>query len=409
VKDRTNLRSRASERIPLQKRAFWSGTPFWRDERFLRFAAQAIFLLLVIAALYALIENLFIALERIGLSFSFSFLREEAGFPISETTFLEYDPSRPFWYALLVGILNTLKVSVLGIILATLLGIVVGVARLSTNWLISRIALAYIEFHRNIPLLVYLFIWFFVAIQTLPSVQESIILPGPIVLNQRGIYLGWPRLGSGGYLFLALLVLGGLSASIVWFALRRLEEVSGSRAYKWPISMLFLLVISAAGWMFAGGQPLVVDVPVLDRFNYTGGLRLTPEFVALFIGLVLYTTAFIAEVVRSGIQAVSRGQVEAGLAIGLGNYQVLYLVVFPQALRVIIPPLISQYLNLAKNSSLAVAIGYFDVFFVGRTIINQAGRAIEVFLLIMAVYLTISLFTSIILNWYNRRIQFVSS
>ena len=408
MEERANLRSSVTGSSPRRKWTSWLGTPFWRDERFLRISAQAIFLVLLVAALYALFENLFVALDRIGLSFSFSFLGEEAGFPISETTFLEYDPSKPFWYALLVGILNTLKVSVLGIILATMLGIVVGVARLSTNWLVSRIALGYIEFHRNIPLLVYLFIWFFVAVQTLPSVQESIILPGPIVLNQRGLYMTWPHLGDGGYLFMALLALGALSGVIAWFALRRLEEASGRRTYRWLVSIGIITAMGAAGWILAGGRPLAFDTPVLDRFNYTGGLRQTPEFVALFVGLVLYTAAFIAEVVRSGIQAVSRGQVEAGLAIGLGNYQILNLVVFPQALRVIIPPLISQYLNLAKNSSLAVAIGYFDVFFVGRTIINQAGRAIEVFLLIMAVYLTISLVTSVILNWYNRRIQFVT-
>ncbi|MDX1436781.1 MAG: ABC transporter permease subunit [Anaerolineales bacterium] len=388
--------------------SFWIGNAFWRDERFLRIAVQVVFVIAVIAAIWFAITTMLDALESRGLTPTFAFLSQEAGFPINETTFLEYDPSRSFGYAFLIGILNTLRVSILGVVLATILGIVVGVMRLSANWLISRIALVFIEFHRNIPLLVYLFIWFFAAGRGLPTVQESIILPGPIVLNQRGIYLAWPMLVEGGVLFLSVLGIGLIAAVVAWFALRYVETVAGTRTFKWLVSLAILIVTGVVGWFISGGQPLVIDVPVLGGFNYTGGLRLTPSFVALFVGLVLYTAAFIAEVVRAGIQAVNRGQVEAGLAIGLGTYQTLNLVVFPQALRVIIPPLISQYLNLAKNSSLAVAIGYFDVFFVGRTIINQAGRAIEVFLMIMAVYLIISLVTSLVLNWYNRRIQFAT-
>jgi general L-amino acid transport system permease protein len=216
----------------------------------------------------------------------------------------------------------------------------------------------------------------------------------------------WPRLASTGYIFLIFVILGiGLSI-IAFIVLRRLRETTGRSTYFGAVSLGILVLFPAIGWFLAGGEPLVLDIPFLDGFNFQGGLRLTPEFTALFVGLVLYTAAYIAEVVRAGIQAVSKGQVEAASAVGLGSFQVLGLIVIPQALRVIIPPLISQYLNLTKNSSLAIAIGYLDVFFVGRTIINQAGRAVPVFSMIMITYLTISIITSIIMNIYNRRIQF---
>lgn len=389
-----------------QKVELSSDIPFWRDERVLRVIAQVVSSVLVIGFLIFLVINFFEAAEQRGLSLGYSFLKGAAGFPISESV-IPYDPSDSFLYAFWVGILNTLKVSLIGIVAATLIGTLVGLARLSTNWLVSRIALIYIEFHRNIPLLVYLFLWFFAVVQRLPPVRESIQVPGPIFLNQRGLYMVWPRLTSTGYIFL-IFVLLGLGLSIIAFiVLRRLRETTGRSTYYGAVSFGILTVFTVTGWFISGGEPLVLDAPFLDGFNYQGGLRLTPEFTALFVGLVLYTAAYIAEVVRAGIQAVSRGQVEAASAVGLSSYQVLSLVVIPQAMRVIIPPLISQYLNLTKNSSLAIAIGYLDVFFVGRTIINQAGRAVPVFLMIMATYLTISIITSIIMNFYNRRIQFI--
>lgn len=389
-----------------QKVELSSDIPFWRDERVLRVIAQVVSSVLVIGFLIFLVINFFEAAEQRGLSLGYSFLKGAAGFPISESV-IPYDPSDSFLYAFWVGILNTLKVSLIGIVAATLIGTLVGLARLSTNWLVSRIALIYIEFHRNIPLLVYLFLWFFAVVQRLPPVRESIQVPGPIFLNQRGLYVVWPRLTSTGYIFL-IFVLLGLGLSIIAFiVLRRLRETTGRSTYYGAVSFGILTVFPVTGWFISGGEPLVLDAPFLDGFNYQGGLRLTPEFTALFVGLVLYTAAYIAEVVRAGIQAVSRGQVEAASAVGLSSYQVLSLVVIPQAMRVIIPPLISQYLNLTKNSSLAIAIGYLDVFFVGRTIINQAGRAVPVFLMIMATYLTISIITSIIMNFYNRRIQFI--
>ena len=395
----------AANQAPPSKTQISSDIPFWRDERVLRVIAQIVSSVLVIGFIIFLVFNFFEAAEQRGLSLGYDFLKEAAGFPISESM-IPYDPAKSFAYAFLIGILNTLKVSIFGIVAATLLGTLVGLARLSSNWLVSRIALIYIEFHRNIPLLIYLFLWFFAVLQRLPPIKDSIQVSGLIFLNQRGLYMAWPRLTSTGYIFLIFVILGiGLSI-IAFVVLRRLRETTGQSTYFGAVSLGFLIVFPAIGWFIAGGEPLVIDVPFLDGFNYKGGLRLTPEFAALLVGLVFYTAAYIAEVVRAGIQAVSKGQVEAASAVGLSSYQVLGLVIIPQAMRVIIPPLISQYLNLTKNSSLAIAIGYLDIFFVGRTIINQAGRAVPVFSMIMVTYLTISIITSIIMNIYNRRIQF---
>lgn len=385
---------------------FKSEIPIWRDERVLQGAAQVISALLVIGLVVFLVINFFDSAEKRGISLGFDFLKESAGFPITEST-IPYDPSRSFGYAFLAGIVNTLKVAILGIVMATILGTLVGLARLSSNWLLSRIALIYIEFHRNIPLLVLLFLWFFAVFQRLPAVGESIEWQGLIYLNQRGVYMPSLHLTSTGTIWLISLALGIVLAIITWVVLRRIRETTGRETYFSLVSVAILILLPTIGWFLSGGNPLRVDLPVLERFNFTGGTRLTPEFSALFAGLVMYTAAFIAEVVRAGIQAVSRGQLEAARAVGLKPFQVLGLVIIPQAMRVIIPPLISQYLNLTKNSSLALAIGYPDLFNVGRIMINQAGRAVSVFLMIMASYLVMSIVTSAILNIYNRRIQFV--
>jgi general L-amino acid transport system permease protein len=333
-------------------------------------------------------------------------LRESAGFPISESM-LPYDEARSFGYAFVIGVLNTLKVALVGIVLATLLGIFAAVARLSTNWLVSKIASVYIEIIRNVPLLVQLFFWYFGFFQRLPPVREATELPGPIYISQRGIYtIGFEGTSSLG--FWLIFVGAALVLSFVAYRLLSRHQVeTGRTTYPVATGLVILVALPVVGWFVAGQSPLVTTMPVLGRFNFEGGLRLTPEFTGMLIGLVIYTGAFIAEVVRAGILAVDRGQFEAARAVGLTPMQVLRLVVFPQAMRVIIPPLISQYLNLTKNSSLAILIGYADVFFVGRTIINQSGRAVPVFLLIMAIYLSISLITSVVMNIYNRRVRLV--
>jgi general L-amino acid transport system permease protein len=385
--------------------SFSGDVPLWRDERALRAVAQLISAAILIGAIIWLITNFIQAAEQRGLPLGYDFLSQESGFPIGESV-IEYDPSRPFLYAFLVGLLNTLKVSILGIILATILGTLIGLARMSSNWLLSRLSLAYIEFFRNTPLLVLLFIWYFAVFNRFPRVPESFILPGPIYLNLRGLFVPWPKYTTEGLLFLAAILLGIVTATAAWILLRRVRERTGRQTFFWPVSIFLLLLFPALAWILQGGQTITWDIPVLEGFNFQGGSTLTPEFAALLVGLVTYTAAFIAEVVRSGILAVDRGQTEAARAIGLSSSQVLSLVVIPQALRVMIPPMISQFLNLTKNSSLALAIGYPDVFAVGRIMINQAGRAVPVFSMVMLTYLTISLFVSFILNQYNKRIQY---
>lgn len=381
--------------------------PFYRDERVINVFTQTVSTVLVIGLVVWLLINFTEAADARGLALSFDFLENPAGFPISDPA-IEYNPDMSFGRAFTVGLLNTLRVAVIGIFTATILGTAIALARLSSNWLLSKLALIYIEFHRNIPLLVLLFLWYFTIFQQLPVVKEAISLPGPTYLSRRGIYLTWPRFTETGDIFKFFLIGGLILAPIVFFVLRRRREISGKRTYYIPISLSLLVGLPIIGWFASGGNPIWLDVPALSGFNYQGGYRLTPEFAALYIGLSMYTAGFIAEVVRAGIQAVDRGQIEAARAVGLSQNQVLSLIVLPQALRIIIPPMISQYLNLTKNSSLALAIGYQDLFSVGKIAINQAGRAVPVFLLVMLTYLALSLLTSFVLNIYNRRIQFVT-
>jgi general L-amino acid transport system permease protein len=380
--------------------------PIWRDERALKVVAQVISSLVVFGFLYWLIDNFLVITQQRGMPLTYGFLKEAAGFPIKES-FIPYDSTMSFGRAVLVGLTNTLVVSAGGILFATLLGFIIGLMRLSTNWLISKIALAYIEFHRNIPLLVLLFLWYFGVFTKLPAVKQSIAIPDFIYINQRGFYLTWPRLEPGGMLFAIMLVAGFILAIITWVVLRRIREVKGKETYFGRVSLAVLVVVPLIGWFASGGHPIRFDVPILQGFNFQGGMRLTTEFTALLIGLAMYTSAFIAEVIRAGIQAVNKGQIEAAKAVGLSSSQVLLLIIIPQAMRVIIPPLISQYLNLTKNSSLALAIGYQELFAIGKVTINQAGRAVPVFMLIMATYLAISLLTSLVLNIYNKRVQFI--
>lgn len=380
--------------------------PLWRDERVIKGVAQVISAVVVVGALVFFVGNVIRAANARGLGLGYDFLRDASGMPLGESV-IPYDPSNSYAYAFLVGILNTIKAALLGIVLATILGTVTAVARLSSNWLVSKIASVYIEIIRNVPLLVQLFVWYFAVFQKLPPVRESIQLPGPVFLSQRGLYIPRPVPMSTFWTWLLLTGIAIVLAIVLYTTLTRYRLKTGRTTYSELVAAAVLVLIPLAGWFLVGERPLTWELPEMGRFNFSGGLRLTPEYAAMVTGLVVYTGAFIAEVVRAGILAVDRGQFEAARAMGLKNIQVLRLVVFPQAMRVIIPPLISQYLNLTKNSSLAVGIGYVDMFYVGRTIINQAGRAVPVFVMVMATYLLMSLITSIILNIYNRRIQLV--
>jgi len=380
--------------------------PFYRDQRVISWAAQIISAALIIAFLVWAGINFLAASKARGLNLSYQFLKLPAGFPISDPG-IEYNPDMSFGRAFLVGLVNTLRVSVVGIILATILGTIVAFARLSSNWLLSKIALGFIEFHRNIPLLVLLFLWYFTVFQQFPSVSNAIKLPGPIYLTQRGVYLTWPKFSETNTIFLIFLIAGIIFSVFAFWYLRKRRTQTGKKTYHVLTAVLILLIMPVIGWLLSKSPPLYLDIPEFVNKNYEGGLRLVPEYAALLVGLTTYTAAFIAEVVRAGIQAVPKGQIEAAKALGLTNGQVTSLVVFPQALRVMIPPMISQYLNLTKNSSLALAIGFQDLFSVGKIAINQAGRAVPVFIMIMVSYLVMSLLTSFVLNIYNNRIQFV--
>ena len=384
----------------------YRGVPLWRDVRVLQGVTQVVSAIIVVSFVVFFIGNVLEAADRRGLALGFDFLGQEAGFPIAESV-IEYQESDSFLYAFLVGVLNTLKVALVGIVLATGLGVIVGVARISPNWLVSKIAGIYIETIRNVPLLVQLFFWYFGVFQLLPLVQQSIHWPGPVYLNNRGIFMVWATPSSTFQAWLLFVLAGILLAVVLRIVLTRLQVRTGRSGYPILGPLFALLLVPALGWLLMSDAPLTREVPVLGRFNFEGGLRLTPEFMALLTGLVAYTATFIAEIVRAGIQAVHHGQVESARALGLSNLRTLRLVVFPQALRIIIPPMISQYLNLTKNSSLAIAIGYPDLFSVGRIMINQAGRAVPNFLLIMASYLAMSLTFAIIGNIYNRRARLV--
>ena len=383
-------------------------TALWRDIRVLKILAQVIFIILLALAAGYLYVNVTTNLARQGLAVGYGFITNPASFSIGES-FIPYDPSNTYARALLVGLVNTLVVSALGIVLTTIVGILAGVARLSSNWLINRFAAAYVGVIRNTPLLLQLMFWYFGVIIQLPGVRQAIHLPGPVFLTQRGVYMVW---GEGTSTFLAwriFIMIAIISIVVIWLVLRNAQKRASVPLSPWWNLAYFLVpgLIILIGFVLQPEPPLRATVPELSGLNFRGGLRLTPEFAALLFGLVIYTGAFIAEIVRAGIQAVSRGQVEAARSLGLTTGQALRLVVFPQALRIMVPPVTSQYLNLAKNSSLAIAIGFPDLFSVAGTVFNQTGAALEIITIMMLSYLSISLFTSLLMNIYNRRIQLV--
>ncbi len=378
--------------------------PPWRDVRVLRIVSQVVVVAVVAAVILWLAGNLTSVMSERGMSFGLGFLDQRAGFEIPDSP-VPYQADDTYGQAFLVGLANTLFVGILGIVLATILGILVGVARLSNNWLIRTVTGGYVEVMRNTPLLVQLFFLYFALLLQLPPVGDSIALPGSFFLNQRGLFLPAPQPSSSFGAWLVLLA-AGIGVAIVGRIVSARREADGHDGHRLGLFGLVVLIAAAViGWFALGPAPLSFDLPQLGRFNFTGGMSMSTSFTAILLGLVIYTAAFIGEVVRGGIQAVRRGQVEAALALGLSEGDTLRLVVFPQALRIIVPPLTSQYLNLIKNSSLAIAVGYPDLFKVGVTMSNQTGQPVPVIVLIMGTYLAISLVTSLLMNVYNRRVQ----
>jgi len=378
---------------------------FWRDERVIQVAAQILFLALVIWVGSIALRNMLMSLQQQGLVLGFDFLNSGAGFDISDAP-IPYSSADTFARALQVGLLNTILVSVLGIVLSTLLGIVVGVARLSSNWLVNRIAWVFVEVMRNVPLLVLLVFIYTAFFLKLPRARQALSF-GPIYLSNRGVAVPWGEPTDTWSLYVSVLIGALIAGAVVGLAMRWWQDRSGRPRPQVVPSLLTMTLIALIGWFALPQPPLALSLPEIAGFNFRGGRVLSPEFMALLIGLVIYTAAFIGEVVRAGIQAVPKGQIEAARALGLNPARTLRLVVFPQALRVIIPPVTNQYLNLTKNSTLAVAIGYPDLFAISGTIINQTGRAVEMIAVVMAVYLMLSLVTSLVMNWYNRRVRLV--
>ncbi len=374
----------------------------WSDPRVRNLVWQVLIIGAIALIVWFLVGNTNRNLAARHIATGFGFLFQPASIPIGETPIAYTASVSTYGRALLIGILNTIKVAAVGIVLATILGTVVGIGRLSPNWLLAKITAVYVEFVRDIPLLLQLFFWYGL-LQALPAPRQAFHPIGGVFLSNRGIKLPALDWTFAHWVALAAFVVGIVLTSLWSRYADRRQAATGQRPRVWPVALVLLIGVPLVVWA-ALGAPFHLDVPTLRGFNFQGGLTVTPEYGALLIGLVVYTATYIAEIVRSGILAVPTGQWEAGEALGLHRGLVLRQIVLPQALRVIIPPMASQYLNLIKNSSLAVAIGFQDIVSIADTTLNQTGQAIEGIAIIMAVYLCFSLSISAIMNWYNARI-----
>ncbi|MBP3950408.1 amino acid ABC transporter permease [Bacillus suaedae] len=379
--------------------------PFWRNIKFIHLFLQVTFLLCIIGVFYYMIQNAIAGLERAGIKFGFDFLTNKASFSIGEK-FLAYSSTDSYGRAIIIGIANTLKVTVIGIFFATIIGVIMGVLRLSKNWLARSVSGLYVEIFRNTPVLVQIFIWYFAVLLPLPRIQEAVQFFGTVISN-RGIVFPWFDLTASSFIWFGVM----LVAFIVSFAVRKLllkkQLETGKRKYPLAVGLLLFGGIGIVSFLVLTEMPLLVSFPIVDGTQVVGGYRFTPEFSAILFGLVFYTASYITEIVRGGILAVSKGQIEAAHALGLNGGKTLRFVTFPQAIRSIVPPITSQYLNLAKNSSLAIAAGYPDLWSIGNTIMNQAGRAIEMILVMLLIYLCISLLTALFMNIYNNATKLV--
>jgi general L-amino acid transport system permease protein len=373
----------------------------WRSQAFRGVVYQVVALLLVLAAGAYLLHNTLDNMRARGIKSGFDFITQPAGFSIGESI-IPFDSAESYGKAFVVGLSNTIRVAAVGIVLATLLGTLIGVGRLSRNFLLRSLCGAYVEFFRNVPLLLQLFIWYFILTETLPPIEEALRPLAFVFFSKNGLQFPIPVWEAAHGFTLAGLALGCLGAW-VWARYRQRHfDATGIARPLFVPGLAIVLGMTALGWL-AGGSPGGLDVPEKTELNVIGGGAVTPEFLTVLIGLTIYTASYIAEIVRGGLQAVAYGQHEASAALGLTRGMELRLVLLPQALRVIIPPVTSQYLNLTKNSSLAVAVGYPDLVSISNTSLNQTGRAIECIAIIMACYLTLSLLTSWFMNAYNRR------
>ena len=374
----------------------------WNDPVVRGWVFQIVIVGLVGLLAWFLVSNTLENLARQKIASGYDYLSREAGFEIGDSM-IPYSPASTYARAILVGMLNTLKVAVLGIILSTILGTLIGIGRLSPNWLLSKICEWYVEAFRNVPLLLWLFLFYKIISEAFPGPRQAISIMGSLFLSNRGLYFPVP-LADPIHHWMAVGLLVGIAAAFVvkrWA--KRRQEATGLPFPTIRAAIALVIGVPLVVWLL-GGAPHHMSWPELKGFNFQGGTVIQPEFTALLVGLVIYTSAFIAEIVRSGILAINKGQSEAAAAIGLSRAQSMRLVLLPQALRVIVPPMTSQYLNITKNSSLAIAIGYPDLVAAVNVTINQTGQAIENILIIMAAFLTVSLGISAFMNWYNKRI-----
>ncbi len=378
------------------KKKNWS----WRSQAFRGLIYQIVAIAAVALGVWWLASNTMHNMQVRGIQSGFDFLKGPAGFDIGESLY-PFDSAQPYWQAFLVGLTNTLRVAVIGIILTTILGTLLGIGRFSRNALVRGLCYAYVEFFRNVPVLLQLLMWYLLFTEVLPAAQDAWTL-GPLFLSKGGLSFPIP-LWESGHLWGLIGLIAGAAAAYVYrrWAFVQFEATGKLRSMFW-VPVAIFLVLGLIGWL-AGGAPFEFNSPVKGDFSIENGGALTPEFLSVLLGLTVYTAAFVAEVVRTGIQSVARGLGEAAAALGLNQGQSMQLVQLPQALRVIIPPMTNQFLNLTKNSSLAVAIGYPDVVSIANTALNQTGRAVECIAIVMLVYLTTSLATSLLMNWYNAR------
>lgn len=366
---------------------------------------QVLTLVVLAAFVYWVADNTIENLKRANIASGYAFLKGRAGFDVGQSL-IAYTSDSTYQRALFVGLFNTLLVAICGIVTATIIGFTVGIGRLSHNWLIAKLSLTYVEVFRNIPPLLVIFFWYSGVLAILPQPRESAALPLNMFLNNRGLAFPRPILGDGWQFTLFAFVVAIVASFAVARYAHKKQEATGQR---FPLlwTVVGLLVGLPLLTFLASGSPITFDVPIAGKFNLTGGSVIGPEFLSLYLALSFYTAAFIAEIVRAGIRGVSKGQTEAAHALGIRPRLTTRLVVVPQALRIIIPPLTSQYLNLTKNSSLAVAIGYADLVAVGGTILNQTGQSIEIVTIWIVVYLSLSLATSLFMNWFNARMALV--
>ena len=383
----------------------YHGIPIWRHSRIIAWAAQIVSAIIVVAVVAFLFVNLTNALEDRDIPRGWSFLSREYSTPISETI-LPYQESDSFRYAFVVAAVNTLMVSLIGVSLATVLGVIIGASQLSGNWIIGRVATVYVECFRNVPLLVQLFFWYIMLLD-LPRIQDAWVLLGSVYLSNSGLSLPLPDAQGAAWVWVVCVVAAIAASFGVKGFLERREIRTGRPSYPLVSAVVLVVLVGVAAWLAVGEAPFGISVPQAEgRFGrLVGGVTLSSELTALLIGLIVYTASFIAEIVRGGLSSVSRGQVESSRALGLTTMSTIRNVTFPQALRVIVPPMISQYLNLTKNSSLALAIGYADLTSVAKTM-TQTAPAVSIFLIIMGIYLLFSLGYSLVGNLYNRHIQF---